>query len=593
MALDEHLRHELEQAGRLADPSGVYEDLIQRREHRRLLRNVKTGLLAIGVVAGSAIGLIGLMRVFEDGTSGPAASGEGVILFSGRLQEDAPPQLLTVDVATGQLGVIPESPVGVAGSGAWSPDGAKIVFTRRDEPGIFVMNANGSAPRQLYDEYEEGMDPTWSPDGTRIAFTARAGGFGESVFIVDAEGVTTTWIARGSSPSWSPDGTEVVFTNPTGSLAIQKADPDAEPHILGARIAGYDPEWSPDGAAIVFVQDGSIFVAASDGAEVDRLPIEPGSYLDPTWSPDGSQIAYSVRSLAANCPEENCPDRYEIWVTDSDGTNARQVTDATSISSDGGASLDWYPVIGGTPVTLPAETAAPIPPSKDDEQLALGFPVCNVSSIEGAFAEAGVNSTMFVATRRGDTGGCPQPEAAFNVIALDADQDGAADTSYGPIECEFECRTFSAPDVDGDGTTELLVVQGGGVVVNAYLYDVVTTDGTPSITPVNVAAPGDPQGGFEPSTQAAFLVGGDAFSLYGLQCGDLPAPEGPGIVATSAESLPNDSPDAEWHAHQTTLVLRNDGMLHLVDVRDFTEPVTDQGPSFRSGETLCGSNLGP
>jgi hypothetical protein len=36
-------------------------------------------------------------------------------------------------------------------------------------------------------------------------------------------------------------------------------------------------------------------------------------------------------------------------------------------------------------------------------------------------------------------------------------------------------------------------------------------------------------------------------------------------------------------------------MLHVLDVRDFTEPVTDDpvGPSFASGETLCGSNLGP
>ena len=68
-----------------------------------------------------------------------------------------------------------------------------------------------------------------------------------------------------------------------------------------------------------------------------------------------------------------------------------------------------------------------------------------------------------------------------------------------------------------------------------------------------------------------------------------------GSVATSAESLPHDSPDAEWHAHQTTFVLADEGLLRVVDVRDFTEPVTDDpgGPSFRSGETLCGSNLGP
>jgi hypothetical protein len=112
---------------------------------------------------------------------------------------------------------------------------------------------------------------------------------------------------------------------------------------------------------------------------------------------------------------------------------------------------------------------------------------------------------------------------------------------------------------------------------------------------VNVAEPGDPKGGFEAGEQASFFVGGDAFELYGLQCGDVPGPDGPGVVATSAESLPHDSPDAEWHAHQTRLVLRDDGLLHVVDVQDFVEPISDgpQGPSFLSGETLCGSNLGP
>jgi hypothetical protein len=69
----------------------------------------------------------------------------------------------------------------------------------------------------------------------------------------------------------------------------------------------------------------------------------------------------------------------------------------------------------------------------------------------------------------------------------------------------------------------------------------------------------------------------------------------PALVVTLAESLPHDSPDAEWHAHEATVVLQDDGLLHVVDVRDFTEPVTDDpgGPSFRSDETLCGANLGP
>lgn len=69
----------------------------------------------------------------------------------------------------------PDSPVG--GSGAiprWSPDGSQVVFLRVAAPAgrfqMFVMNADGSASRQMtYFPFGLGA-PTWSPDGSRIAF---------------------------------------------------------------------------------------------------------------------------------------------------------------------------------------------------------------------------------------------------------------------------------------------------------------------------------------------------------------------------------------------------------------------------------------
>ena len=35
---------------------------------------------------------------------------------------------------------------------------------------IFVMNANGSNPRQITDNELDDEDPAWSPDGSRIVF---------------------------------------------------------------------------------------------------------------------------------------------------------------------------------------------------------------------------------------------------------------------------------------------------------------------------------------------------------------------------------------------------------------------------------------
>ena len=73
MALDERLRRELEQAGRPADPSGVYETLIRRRERRRISHRVQTAALALVVTVGTIAGVIGLSRLFRAAGDRPVA----------------------------------------------------------------------------------------------------------------------------------------------------------------------------------------------------------------------------------------------------------------------------------------------------------------------------------------------------------------------------------------------------------------------------------------------------------------------------------------------------------------------------------------
>jgi hypothetical protein len=64
VSLDERLREEFERAARPADPSGVYEDLIRRRERRRIVRLVQVTALAVIVIIGSTAAVYGLSRVF-------------------------------------------------------------------------------------------------------------------------------------------------------------------------------------------------------------------------------------------------------------------------------------------------------------------------------------------------------------------------------------------------------------------------------------------------------------------------------------------------------------------------------------------------
>jgi TolB protein len=593
VALEERLRQELQQAGRPADPSGVYETLIRRRERRRISHRVQRAALALVVTVGTIAGVIGLSRLFRAAgdlpgtplmTVQPSPARNGLLAFTTN-------EGITIQAADGSKATeIPAPDPGLPWHVAWSPYGTQLAVAVFGDPGrsLWVMGPDGSNARKIA-EGSNVSAPSWHPDGVHLVYSLEHDGLTE-VHITRSDGSHNQIVYSDEAPgtyavfsaTFSPDGSEIVFDAGTDvGYDIFVMDANGS-HVQQLTHSGtdYNPSWSPDGTKLLFTRQeaasqSDIFVMDADGTNVLRLTDDDGSFtnLNPHFSPDGTLITYEAAKNGGTGP---------IVTMNADGSERQ------TLVADDVLGFSWQPI------PVPDENAPTTTPIAG-EDLGLGFPVCNVSSIDGHLVTPDDTATVFVATKKGDASGCPAREEAFNVVALDVDHDGLADTSYRPIECTLDCRAFATPDVDGDGTDELLVVQDGGAVVGLRLYDVVEENGAPSIVPVDVADPGDPQGGFEPRKQASFLLGGDAFELYALTCGDVPAPDGPGIVATEAEALPHDSPNADWHAHETTLALMDDGLLHVVDVRDFTEPVTDDpnGPSFRSGKRLCGSNLGP
>ena len=104
-------------------------------------------------------------------------------------------------------------------SAAWSPEGDKLAFSDHactDESDLFVMNADGTGVRQLFETRANETEATWSPDGKKIAFdrfklTSDLGfvpGSGE-IYVVGDNGKSLTNLTKypdagDEHPDWSP-----------------------------------------------------------------------------------------------------------------------------------------------------------------------------------------------------------------------------------------------------------------------------------------------------------------------------------------------------------------------------------------------------
>lgn len=239
---------------------------------------------------------------------------------------------------------------------AWSPDGAKIAFTRNHA--IYVMNANGTGLTRLTSDAVFVGGAAWSPDGQHIAFASLNGG----IWVMDADGANPHQVSAGGyQPAWSPDGRRIAFASgPVGDgsaeIYVMNADGSASINLTtGSQFGDAGPAWSPDGGTLAYsslycgayddayqcdVFDYVIDVLNVDGSGRRLLldlpgttPSDAGPAPDVTWSPDGGKIAF-VRTL------------YEIWVINADGSGLVGLTS--------GFGPAWKPSASAASMAVPS-----------------------------------------------------------------------------------------------------------------------------------------------------------------------------------------------------------------------------------------------
>jgi hypothetical protein len=225
----------------------------------------------------------------------------------------------------------------------WSPDSKKLAFAGWLEKGrntdIYMLDiASGLVYNLTNTPDVEEANPSWSPDGSLIAYEREG-----KVWIMNSDGTNQHPICEGEHPVWSPDGQRLLVVT-TMPLLDSPSDVDCvimvvdrngkEERILVGNYDGLAPlMWLPTGEILFAKVSPESCVAVEevwkikeDSTNAIKLPLPPRdywSYPDVSFSPDGSKVVYcgydtesGLITIGVDGTNKACifnPDDFQIW----------------------------------------------------------------------------------------------------------------------------------------------------------------------------------------------------------------------------------------------------------------------------------------
>jgi len=196
-----------------------------------------------------------------------------------------------IDIESGSITRL--GPGTADGAPRWSPDGRRIAFDTRSEVGrsIYVVNADGTAPRYLPHAARMNCDPAWSPDGERLAY-AVGRGLGRRIAVFDfATDRETVWGGEHTGlmrPRWVGHSLVQALLSPEDrdAAGIVRLFGSTDTELVGLVAAGLVTE--PGGTST------DLFLATPDMTipfPEDVLPSK-GSYAE--WNPAPAHAQHAL-----------------------------------------------------------------------------------------------------------------------------------------------------------------------------------------------------------------------------------------------------------------------------------------------------------
>ena len=310
-----------------------------------------------------------------------------------RERAGVPLNILLVDVASGSMRALLESPMPYLQNPTFDADGRTLAFVGGRgflAQDLYTVPVAGGAPRRLTNDSSHIAGLTWSADEREIIFSSNRGGLfslwkvsvsGGQPQLVNAVGEDAyaptlsrrsghlaylrlrvdwnLWRVPGPGaaapdaaaerliystreewqPSYSPDGTRIAFVSSrSGSQEIWVANADGSDAVQLTSFRGPPtgtPRWSPDGRRIVLDSrvggDSEIFVMNNDGSGLTRLTSDPSEDVVPSWSRDGRSIYFT----------SDRGGREQVWKVGADGGSPTRVLDTSARDIVESADGQW------------------------------------------------------------------------------------------------------------------------------------------------------------------------------------------------------------------------------------------------------------